>query len=166
MIALNFTLICMFHPAANDDSLVNLPDDSDNLTTTNQHGHPKYFYTQHEKSMLMWAVAIGSMAATFPFSILYSKFGARYVFFGAGLISAIATILIPLGADMGLSWFLALRILQGVAYAADFAAIGVLCARWASLKQNGMFISILTCFSPISSSITNPVAGAVSRIKS
>uniref|UniRef100_A0A914Q032 Major facilitator superfamily (MFS) profile domain-containing protein n=1 Tax=Panagrolaimus davidi TaxID=227884 RepID=A0A914Q032_9BILA len=160
MIALNFTLICMFHPAAESDPFVNLPLASENLTTTNEHGHPKYAYTQHEKSVLMWAVAIGSMAATFPLSVLYSKFGARYVFFTAGLVSAISTLLIPAGAEMGLSWFLALRVLQGIAYAADFAAIGVLCARWASLKQNGMFISILTCFSTISSSITNPVAGA------
>uniref|UniRef100_A0A914P0A9 Major facilitator superfamily (MFS) profile domain-containing protein n=1 Tax=Panagrolaimus davidi TaxID=227884 RepID=A0A914P0A9_9BILA len=161
MIALNFTLICMFHPAAESDPFINLPLAAENLTTTNEHGHPKYAYTQHEKSMLMWAVAIGSMAATFPLSVLYSKFGARYVFFTAGLVSAISTLLIPAGAEMGLSWFLALRVLQGIAYAADFAAIGVLCARWASLKQNGMFISILTCFSTISSSITNPVAGAL-----
>uniref|UniRef100_A0AC34FPS5 Major facilitator superfamily (MFS) profile domain-containing protein n=1 Tax=Panagrolaimus sp. ES5 TaxID=591445 RepID=A0AC34FPS5_9BILA len=111
--------------------------------------------------MLIWAVAFGSMSATFPFSVLYSKFGARYVFFAAGIISATSTLLIPLATKFGIYYLLTLRVCQGIAYAADFAAIGVLCSRWASLKQNGVFISFLTCFTPFSSSITNPVAGAL-----
>lgn len=58
----------------------------------------------------MWAVAVGSLVAletlkeftafiqiaAFPFSWLYGHFGARFVFFGAGLLSAVATTLIPL----------------------------------------------------------------------
>lgn len=56
-----------------------------------------------------------------------------------------------------------LELLQGVAYAADFAAIGVLCSRWASMKQNALFLSVLTCYSALATSVTNPVAGLVSR---
>uniref|UniRef100_A0AC34FUJ5 Major facilitator superfamily (MFS) profile domain-containing protein n=1 Tax=Panagrolaimus sp. ES5 TaxID=591445 RepID=A0AC34FUJ5_9BILA len=116
-------------------------------------------YTTSEKSALLWTAAIGSMIATFPFSYLYTQYGARYVFFIAGMISTISTLFVPLAANAGLYYFLVLRFLHGVAYAADFAAIGVLCSRWASLKQNAIFISFLTCFTPISSAITNPVSG-------
>ncbi|KAK6016648.1 hypothetical protein OSTOST_17867, partial [Ostertagia ostertagi] len=38
----------------------------------------------------------------------------------------------------------------GLGYAADFAAIGILCVRWAPLSQTSLFISILTCFTPVS----------------
>lgn len=69
----------------------------------------------------MWAVAIGSLIATFPFSWLYGRFGARFVFFGAGILSAVATALIPLTAAMGIWPFTAMRLLQGISYAADFA---------------------------------------------
>lgn len=31
---------------------------------------------------------------------------------------------------MGFAWFLVVRFLQGIAYSADFAAIGLLCSRW------------------------------------
>ena len=66
---------------------------------------------------------------------------------------------------------------QGVAYSGDFAAIGLLCVvsrekmtknyaryffqRWAPLAQTGTFIAVLTSFTPVSSVITNPVAGWV-----
>lgn len=61
----------------------------------------------------MWAIAVGSLVATFPFSWLYGHFGARFVFFGAGLLSAISTALIPLAATVGGIWaFTLLRLLQ------------------------------------------------------
>uniref|UniRef100_A0AC34QW33 Uncharacterized protein n=1 Tax=Panagrolaimus sp. JU765 TaxID=591449 RepID=A0AC34QW33_9BILA len=110
--------------------------------------------------MLMYAVAFGTIVGSFPFNYLYTQFGARFVFFGAGIMSAVSTVLVPLAASMGLEYFIAMRILQGIAYSADFAAIGVLCVRWASLKQNAFFVSVLTCFTPFSTVITNPISGA------
>lgn len=80
--------------------------------------------------MLIWAVGAGSFVGTFPFSYLYSKHGGHYIFFGAGLVSILSTVLTPLAASMGFAWFLVVRFLQGIAYSADFAAIGLLCSRW------------------------------------
>jgi hypothetical protein len=62
----------------------------------------------------MWAVAFGSMFGTFPFSMLYTRFGARLVLFAAGLISILSTALIPLAAtQFGFGiMFLAIRFLQ------------------------------------------------------
>jgi hypothetical protein len=75
----------------------------------------------------MWAIAVGSLVslgtrlclltflqiATFPFSWLYGHFGARFVFFGAGILSAVSTGLIPLAASVGGIWaFTVLRLLQ------------------------------------------------------
>uniref|UniRef100_A0A914Z3W5 Major facilitator superfamily (MFS) profile domain-containing protein n=1 Tax=Panagrolaimus superbus TaxID=310955 RepID=A0A914Z3W5_9BILA len=151
--ALNFTFICMRKPL-NETML-----DVSFSNATNLPSKGDFMYTTNEKSALLWTAAIGSMIATFPFSYLYTQYGARYVFFIAGMISTISTLLVPYAANAGLYHLLALRFLLGVAYAADFAAIGILCSRWASLKQNAIFISFLTCFTPISSAITNPVSG-------
>ena len=157
MTVYNFTLICMLKSSPNETS-------PSSIQNPNPFNHPQYFYTQTEKSWLMWAVAVGALVATFPFTLLYTYFGARWVFFVAGLFSGISTFFIPIGAHMGLSWFLGLRLIQGATYAADFAVIGILCSRWASLKQNGVFIAVLTCFSTFASTITNPLAGAVSVV--
>jgi len=156
MITLNFTLICMY-PTNTSENHTLTPTERVNL----EYNHPTYDFTQNQKSMLMWAVAVGSIIGTFPFNFLYAYFGARYVFFTAGMLSALSTFFIPAAAELGFWWFLIARVMQGFAYSADFAAIGVMCARWSSLKQSGMFIAIFTCFSPFSSSITNPAAGAL-----
>lgn len=156
--ALNFTFICMLKPSNGNSTFL-----FSNSTVDAPTSPPlEYYYNQNEKSMLMWAAAVGSIVATFPYNYLYTYFGARYVFFSAGIISSVSTLLVPAAAKAGLIWFLILRLFQGIAYAADFAAIGILCSRWAALKQNGFFVAILTCFTQISSTITNPVAGIVS----
>jgi MFS family permease len=92
--------------------------------------------------MLIWAVGAGSFIGTFPFSYLYSKYGGRYILLGAGLTSIIATVLTPLTASMGLPWFLVARFLQGIAYSADFAAIGLLCSRWVRFTSCWIFIPV------------------------
>ncbi|KHJ91353.1 hypothetical protein OESDEN_08785 [Oesophagostomum dentatum] len=48
---------------------------------------------------------------------------------------------------------------EGVSFGADFAAIGLIVVHWASLKQHGFFISLLSSFSQISVMFTMPVAG-------
>ncbi|KAI1717195.1 major facilitator superfamily domain-containing protein [Ditylenchus destructor] len=160
MIALNFTLICMSPPAVEGISFVANYTQKDTYDSSLNHA-PVFDYTARDKAMLQWSVAVGSMLGTFPFSWFYTRYGARHVLFAAGMISSFATALIPLAAVEGFNYFLALRFLQGVAYSADFAAMGVLCSRWASLKQNALFISVLTCYSPLSTTITNPIAGMI-----
>uniref|UniRef100_A0A1I7ZVZ8 MFS domain-containing protein n=1 Tax=Steinernema glaseri TaxID=37863 RepID=A0A1I7ZVZ8_9BILA len=174
MISLNFTLICMHekNPAgvphaisanSTENSILNL--DISNLSVVpgpegeTVHHSPNFDYTQKEKSMLLWAVACGTLLAAFPFNYLYQYYGAKYVFFCAGLLSAAATAAIPTMAYISLNWFLFARFLQGISYGADFAAIGLITVRWASLKQHGVFISVLTSFSLFSVIITMPVSG-------
>lgn len=73
---------------------------------------PRVSYSNRDKAMLMWSVAIGSMIGTFPFSLLYTRYGARYVLFAAGILSSLSTALIPMAAILGLPYFIALRFAQ------------------------------------------------------
>uniref|UniRef100_F1L849 Transporter n=1 Tax=Ascaris suum TaxID=6253 RepID=F1L849_ASCSU len=116
-------------------------------------------YTQYENSILMWAVGVGTLIAAWPFQILYETFGARYVFFTAGMMSTIATAVIPYLAQTSFNGFIVARFVQGLSFGADFAAIGLVTVRWASLKQHGLFVALLTSFSQISVIITMPLSG-------
>lgn len=58
------------------------------------------------------------------------------------------------------SYFIDIQF-QGISFGADFAAIGLITVHWASLKQHGFFISLLTSFSQISVMFTMPVSGEV-----
>uniref|UniRef100_A0A1I7X6P2 Multidrug resistance protein 1 n=1 Tax=Heterorhabditis bacteriophora TaxID=37862 RepID=A0A1I7X6P2_HETBA len=143
----------------------------------------RYDYSQTEKSAIIWAVAIGTILGTFPVNYCYIRYGAsydsliqhfitrhreittiynlfsRWPFYISGMLSAVSTAFLPLGAHLGLTYLLLLRFIQGLAYAADFAAIGILCVRWAPIDQTGLFISVLTSFTPISTMVTNPLTG-------
>jgi len=85
-------------------------------------------------------VGIASIISTFPFSMLYTKFGARFVFLSAGILSTISTGLLPFAASKGMIEFTLIRLIQGFAYGANFAAIGFVCQRWATLQQHGFFL--------------------------
>ena len=94
-IALNFTIICM----------------APNYNTNLSHGIT-FIYSQHEKSMLNWAVGVGSIIGTFPFSWFYSHYGARFVFLFAGVTSTISTVFIPVAIGMNLWAIMMARFFQ------------------------------------------------------
>ncbi|CAD5221041.1 unnamed protein product [Bursaphelenchus okinawaensis] len=145
MLAFNMAQVCMAS--------------GNNVTKLNT--FPSIDYTPREVSYINWAVGFGTISATFPFSSFYNKYGAKWPFFTAGILSALATAFMPQAAEYHIYVLLALRFVQGIAYAADFAAVGVLCSKWASLKQNGLFISVLTFYSPLSSFFTNSFGGMI-----
>ncbi|EYC30904.1 hypothetical protein Y032_0004g1842 [Ancylostoma ceylanicum] len=147
-IIINFTFICMAKPLGEVDV-----SSADNTTLTTLD------YTPTEKSAIIWAVAIGTIVGTFPVNYFYTKYGARWPFFVAGMMSTVSTALMPIAALFDLKVLLFLRLVQGLAYAANFGAIGTLCVRWAPLTEVSIFISVLTSFTPVSAVVTNPLSG-------
>ncbi|CCD61776.2 Major facilitator superfamily (MFS) profile domain-containing protein [Caenorhabditis elegans] len=152
MTVINFTMICMAKP-------------SELVPTTDQEGTINFSYSNEQKSVIMWAAAVGTLAAAWPFHWFYEKFGARRVFFAAGAFSTISTALMPLAAHIHFNFLVVARFFQGVSFGADFAAIGLIVVNWASLKQHGLFISLLSSFSQISVMFTMPVAGELCESK-
>uniref|UniRef100_A0A7E4VHD4 MFS domain-containing protein n=1 Tax=Panagrellus redivivus TaxID=6233 RepID=A0A7E4VHD4_PANRE len=151
VITINFTFICMT-PALNT---------SDPHAFKPPEGVPLYDYSQYDKSLFQWAVGGGSAVATFPFTYAYQKYGARWVFLGSGLLSAAATAAVPLAASMGKWWLFIDRVLLGVAYSSNFAVIGHIVIRWATLTEVGIFLGLLTSFTSLSSVATNPISGVL-----
>ncbi|CCD72927.1 Major facilitator superfamily (MFS) profile domain-containing protein [Caenorhabditis elegans] len=150
-VVMNFTFICM----KNDMSFTR--DDRGNETSPVS----LFDYTPNEKKYIMWAVAAGTIIGTFPVNYVFVRFGGRWTFFLAGVISVIATTLIPLAAQTSFHALLAARFCQGLAFAADFAAIGLLTVRWAPLSETAIFLGALTSFTNFSSVLTNAVSGAI-----
>lgn len=149
---MNFTFICM----KNDMSFTR---DNGNETSTTQKS--LFDYTPNEKKYIMWAVAAGTIIGTFPINYVFVRFGGRWTFFIAGIVSVIATTLIPLAAQTHFIALLFARFAQGLAFAADFAAIGLLTVRWAPLSETAIFLGALTSFTNFSSVLTNAVSGAI-----
>uniref|UniRef100_A0A8R1DNQ7 MFS domain-containing protein n=2 Tax=Caenorhabditis japonica TaxID=281687 RepID=A0A8R1DNQ7_CAEJA len=146
ILAFNFAVVCM----DDDTSEVGL-----NSTT------PKTHFTSTQNSLAMSIVAIAALLGNFPIVQLVGMVGIRTVFAGMGILSAVATLLIPLSIRMGFYYFLAVRFLQGFAFAANFPVIGSFCAKWSYFKQNGLFVSSLVAYVQLSPAITMPASGAL-----
>nr|CAD2190699.1 unnamed protein product [Meloidogyne enterolobii] len=137
MIVFNFTLILMKRPnwenititISNFNSSTKIKEEVGPFVVFNEtHIIPKNVpHSQAEKAQLQYAVGIASIISTFPFSMLYTKFGARFVFLSAGILSTISTGLLPFAASKGMIEFTLIRLIQGFAYGANFAAIGFVC---------------------------------------
>jgi MFS family permease len=107
------------------------------------------------------ASAFGTLLATLPFNWIYTKFGGRIVFFCAGLLSIVSSALIPVCAKISFFYLYIARFVQGIAFASDFACMGIICVRWSPLKESGFYISVLTCYTPLSNLISSPISGLV-----
>ncbi|CAJ0607795.1 unnamed protein product [Cylicocyclus nassatus] len=139
---INFTFICM----------------SRDYNFTGNGYSPAVDYSPSEKTAIIWAVPIGTLLGTFPVNYFYTRFGAKWPFLVAGILSAAATASIPVAAMFDLKVLLALRFVQGLAFSGNFGAVGLMCVRWAALNEISIFVSILTSFTPVSAVITNPVS--------
>ncbi|CAI5455755.1 unnamed protein product [Caenorhabditis angaria] len=146
---MNFSFICMKN------------DMSGAILDNNGTLHSIYDYSSSEKAELIWAVAIGTIVGTIPYNWAYVKYGAKYVFLSAGILSIISTVLVPTLAAQSYIALLFVRLLQGIAYSADFAVIGIICVKWAPLDEIAFFISVLTVFSPFANIITTGITGVL-----
>ncbi|CAD6184873.1 unnamed protein product [Caenorhabditis auriculariae] len=125
------------------------------IDTRSSHGN----FTKSQKSWLQSSVAIGSLAASIPYTFAFQKFSHKYSFLSAGAISCVSTALVPWMDSLGYGWFFTARIFQGVAFSATFPLIGSITARWASLREHGVFIAFLTGNTQLSNIFTMPVSG-------
>ncbi|KAK0397137.1 hypothetical protein QR680_002002 [Steinernema hermaphroditum] len=156
IIVFNFVLLCMAPPEA-----INSSNTYRNESRNDAVEISVSRFGAWEKSWITGAVALGALAAHFPIVHIVNKYSLRIPFFCFGLLSSITTILLPQALGWGYGWAIFLRVLQGIAFAGNFPAIGKFTSKWTYYKQNGMFVSTCVAFIQLSPTITNPVAGAL-----
>uniref|UniRef100_A0A1I8AIQ3 MFS domain-containing protein n=1 Tax=Steinernema glaseri TaxID=37863 RepID=A0A1I8AIQ3_9BILA len=118
-------------------------------------------FSPRERSMLTSMVAIAALLANFPVVYFVNHYGIRTVFSTLGILSALSTLLMPTAIRLGFYYFLVLRFLQGVAFAANFPVIGSFASKWTYYKQNGLFVSCLVAYVQLSPAITMPASGGL-----
>ncbi|TKR59541.1 hypothetical protein L596_029195 [Steinernema carpocapsae] len=138
-LAFNFTVICM-------------NDGSENATAA---------YSEDQKGLLFSAIAVGNLLGSLPITQLTTQYGVRLVFTVFCAISAVSTLLFPLAHSLGFAWVFVMRVLQGIALAVSFPALGSITAQWSTLKGSGMYIALMSCHLQFGPIFTMPVAGAL-----
>uniref|UniRef100_A0A915DNC8 Uncharacterized protein n=1 Tax=Ditylenchus dipsaci TaxID=166011 RepID=A0A915DNC8_9BILA len=103
----------------------------------------KALFNRTQRFWITSSVAIAALISNFIVVSLVNQFGIRCIFSLLGLLSAISTCLMPAAIELGFYYILANRVLQGIAFAANFPVIGSFTSKWTYYKQNGLFVSAL-----------------------
>uniref|UniRef100_A0A915PIR0 Major facilitator superfamily (MFS) profile domain-containing protein n=1 Tax=Setaria digitata TaxID=48799 RepID=A0A915PIR0_9BILA len=117
-------------------------------------------YSKEDRTIIFSSTAVGSLVTVIFMTQALQYFGTRIVFFTCGIITAVATLLVPLAvAQDSIVYFVILRVLQGISFTTCMPITGAVTSNWASLKQNGLFISTLSSFSQLAAVFTMATSG-------
>jgi hypothetical protein len=150
ILCFNFAIICLNQKVIGT-----------NATDINSTHMDDINFTQQQKYYLTEAVAASALIANFIIVSLVNNYGIRTVFAILGIISAIGTGLMPMALQSGFYYTLGARMLQGLAFAANFPVIGAFTSKWTYYKQNGLFVSVLVANVQLSPAISMPISGAI-----
>ncbi|GMT05545.1 hypothetical protein PENTCL1PPCAC_27719, partial [Pristionchus entomophagus] len=109
-------LICLVALQANitviNLAFVCMSEDASGLYNNNGTLINRFVYTPKEKGFIISAVAVGTFIGAIVFNWLHAKFGARWPFFSAGLVSAASTVAIPIMAEQSIQMLVIVRFVQ------------------------------------------------------
>ncbi|EJW77355.1 hypothetical protein WUBG_11735, partial [Wuchereria bancrofti] len=117
-------------------------------------------YSKDDRTIIFSSAAVGALLTVIFVTQALQYFGLRIIFFISGMLTAITTMLVPLAvAQNGIVYFVILRVCQGVSFTICMPTTGAVTSNWASLKQNGLFISTLSSFSQLAAVFTMATSG-------
>ncbi|KAE9548698.1 hypothetical protein FO519_008096 [Halicephalobus sp. NKZ332] len=119
-------------------------------------GTTEALFTDFQRSWLFSVVAVGNLSATLVVTQLTRILGGRTTFTIYGVVSGVATLLMPFFASLGFLPLVFVRMLQGAGAGTTLAAIGMFSNAWSPLKSTGFVISIISSYVQIGPMYTMP----------
>lgn len=111
---------------------------------------PDANYTNSQQGMLIAGTAVGGILAIGPVPPLISVFGLRLIFSAFGMLSGLATALVPLLFTLGDGFWplLAVRVLQGLCLMPAMPAISQITHHWANTarREQTLFLTMLSLY--------------------
>ncbi|XP_063961599.1 sialin-like [Lytechinus pictus] len=131
---------------------------SPNSTNGDQYSQDEgqFLWSSHEQELILAGFNYGYTVAQIPAGWLTDKIGGTRVLGISMLISAVVSLLSPMAAELGSSYFLALRVMCGIGEAGTNPALGSMVARWFPPQDFSAAFAIA-----ISSSKFGPFIGTV-----
>ncbi|KAK0428098.1 hypothetical protein QR680_010603 [Steinernema hermaphroditum] len=110
-------------------------------------------YNPTEESWIFAFLAIGRIIGALPTVIMINKYGLKMTVTLFGILSGLSTLLMPL-IFRSFHW-----MLFGIGSTTVFAAEGTIPLTWGTSKEQGMFVSLLSCSYEIGPIMANGASG-------
>ncbi|KAI1716539.1 major facilitator superfamily domain-containing protein [Ditylenchus destructor] len=119
----------------------------------------RFVYTNFEKSILLGVAFGGTLVIFLPVGLSMQKWGAWRTQIVIGFIVSIGTALIPWAATTSFILLCVVRFMVGLAMTNFFPVVGSITNHWSSLKEKGLFLSVLSGYIQLSCVMAFPLAG-------
>jgi ACS family sodium-dependent inorganic phosphate cotransporter-like MFS transporter 5 len=129
--------------------------------TKSYHEGEFHDWDDHTQAIILGGFFYGYVLTQIPGGILSERFGAKWIFGGSILITAILSLLGPVAARTHYILFIATRIGQGLAEGVVFPCMNAMIARWMPKMERSRGTTIIFTGSQIGTVITMPLAGAL-----
>ncbi|CAF1209802.1 unnamed protein product [Rotaria sordida] len=146
-------LVCMVNHSAIEQNKLNSPPPTTTLITHTDDNCPQTNSTNHIEGPFIWTKTIqgiilgayfwGYIITQIPAGYLAGRFGPRYLFGGAMIVSSLVTVFMPLVAHVHWILFCILRLLVGLAHGTIWPCMTVIMAHWAPIHERGKLMGFM-----------------------
>lgn len=123
----------------------------------------KYDWDSEVKSQILMAFFYGYILTQIPAGIYGGRFGAKWIFGGALLVTGIFSILGPVSARLDYRLFMVTRVVQGLAEGVVFPCANVLIAQWIPKLERSRGTTIIQIGAMSGTVITLPLAAFLNK---
>ncbi|CAF1032852.1 unnamed protein product [Adineta ricciae] len=118
-----------------------------------------YPWTKNIQGIVLGGYFWGYLITEIPGGYLASRFGARFIFGIAMIISGLVTIIMPWGASLhyGVLWFF--RLIVGLAHGVIWPSMTVIMAHWAPPSERGKLVGFMNAGAQIGNVLTLSIGG-------
>ncbi|XP_039292778.1 putative inorganic phosphate cotransporter isoform X3 [Nilaparvata lugens] len=130
---------------------------------TEAHKDGQFIWDTTQQGFLLSSFFYGYVITQIPFGILSKKYGAKY-FLGVGmLINSVFGLLVPVSANMGFMWLVAVRFIQGLGEGPIVPCTHAMLAKWIPPNERSRMGAFVYAGAQFGTVISMPLSGILSE---
>ncbi|GFQ95872.1 hypothetical protein TNCT_280301, partial [Trichonephila clavata] len=122
----------------------------------------QYNWDSKVQGLILGSFFYGYIATQLPGGILAERIGAKWLYGGGTLVTAVFSLLTPLAASWGTATFITVRVLEGLGEGVTFPAVNSMIGRWSPKTERSRISTIIFTGSQMGNVIAMPVSGWLS----
>ncbi|CAF1312349.1 unnamed protein product [Rotaria sordida] len=163
-------LVCMVNHSAIEQNKLNSTttttliihtDDSCSQTNNTNHIEGPFIWTKNMQGIILGAYFWGYIITQIPAGYLASRFGPRFLFGGAIILSSVITAFMPIIASVHWILFCILRLLIGLAHGTISPCMAVIMAHWAPVHERGKLMGFMNAGGPAGNAFGLLIGGLI-----
>ncbi|KAL7304111.1 hypothetical protein TKK_0003569 [Trichogramma kaykai] len=101
-----------------------------------------FVWDEHQVGIILASYFWGYLVSLMPGGMMAEYLSAKWVLMVSVLLNVVASLLMPIAAEMHVASFICMRIIQGIGGGVSFPAIHVMVAKWAPPNERSILASI------------------------